>query len=94
MRSPLRGAQAWLAAICAPFAIQFALTLIGNSVPLMPWLFSILSLLVSSIIGFLFVARPFRRYALLIGVIYFPAMIASLIYFSLLVVGYLFNDHI
>jgi hypothetical protein len=27
-------------------------------------------------------------------VICFPAMIASLIYFSLLVVGYVFNDHI
>jgi hypothetical protein len=48
----------------------------------------------SSGCGFLFLARRFGRYALLIGAIYFPGMIAALIYFSLLVVGYAFNDHI
>jgi hypothetical protein len=49
---------------------------------------------VSSVAGFLFLARRFRRFALLIGLLYFPAMIAALVYFSLLVVGYVFNDHI
>ena len=94
MGSPLRRSQPWIAAVCVPFAVQLPLTLIGRYVPWMPWLFSIFSVLFSSVIGFLFIARPFRRYALLIGMIYFPAMIATLVYFSLLVVGYVFNDHI
>lgn len=90
----LRGARPWIAAVGVPFAIQLPLTLIENSVPWMPWVFSFVSVLFSSVIGFLFIARRFRRYALLIGMIYFPAMIAALVYFSLLVVGYVFNDHI
>ena len=80
-----------------PFAVQLPLVIVGRYVAWMPWmplLFFVFSVLFSSVIGFLFIARPFRRYALLIGMIYFPAMIAALVYFSLLVVGYVFNDHI
>jgi hypothetical protein len=86
--------QPWIAAVCVPFAVQLPLTLIGNYIPWLPWLFSIVSLLFSSFLGFVFIAKPCRRYALLIGLIYFPAMIAALIYFSILVVGNVFNDHI
>lgn len=94
MSSPFGKSLPWIAAFGLPFAIQFPLTLVGNYVPWVPWLFSIFSVLVSSVVGFLFLARPFRRYALVIGVVYFPGMIAALVYFSLLVVGYVFNDHI
>lgn len=93
MTSPFGKSQPWVAAFALPVAIQLPLTLIGHYVP-WAWLFTICSLLLSSVLGFLVLAKRFRRYALLIGVIYFPVKIAVLVYCSLLLVGYVFNDHI
>ncbi len=78
MSPPLGRSRPWIAAVCVPFAVQLPLTLIGSYISWLPWLFSIVSLLLSSLLGFVLIAKPFRRYALLIGLIYFPAMIAAL----------------
>lgn len=83
-----------IVALALPFAIQLPLAILGWYVPWMPWVFSLSSVLLSAVLGFVFLARRFRRSAVLIGVLYFPVVIPALMYFSLLVVGYVFNDHI
>lgn len=95
---------ACVVAIVLPFAIQLPLVMLGRYVRWTPWLFDsgfivrmaydVVSVLLSSGVGFLVLARRFRPWAVVIGLLYFPLMMATLIYFSLLVVGYVFDDWI
>jgi hypothetical protein len=84
----------WVVAFALPFAIQLPLAILGWYVPWMPGAFSAFSVLFSSVLGFLFLARRFRSSVWPIGLLYFASMIPALVYFSLLVVGYVFSDHI
>jgi cytochrome c oxidase subunit IV len=52
----------------------------------------IVSLVGSTIIGFVFLAKRWRRYAIPIGITYVPAMIVLLIYLSLIVQGNLLRN--
>ena len=54
--------------------------------------FGITSMIGSAIIGFTFLPRQWRRYALPLGLVYFPAMIALLIYLSLILQGNLLGN--
>ena len=59
------------------------------------WALAVLGLgpiAISSITGFVILAQDFRRYRMLFGVVYFVVMVALLSYFSLLFMGFVYDD--
>ena len=77
------------ASVCVPFAIQAALVLLRAPLPTtVPGI----SYVVSISAGFLLLVLEFRVYAILIGLVYLPAMALSLMYFTLVLAVRFFGE--
>ena len=85
-----------IGAALAPPAIHTAITIVTavfqRRAQVEGTAIGILSMIGSAVFGFIFLARRWRRYAIVIGIVYFPAMIALLLYVSLIVQGNLLSN--
>lgn len=71
------------AAIVVPFLLQSICLVVAGELGPMPWDSSLGPHVVNAIIGFAFLVRALRVYAIAAGVVYLPAMVALLVGFSL-----------
>ncbi len=92
----LTKAQSVAASLIVPFLVQAAIIVPAQKLNL--WLSGILSIAnfavfgISSGAGFVFIIRRFRSSAIAIALVYFPAIIYLLVYFSLTLIGRVFGD--
>ena len=103
MRSAIDKSTVWriVAACVVPFAVYptlVALARIAEShqqgeveSPFLPVIDLLLPLL-SAVVGFAFIAWRFRRRVVAFAVVYFPVMMAGLLFFGLGVVGFAWRD--
>ena len=66
-----------------------------NTAPTLAWWLAVFGLIGTSAFGFFFTTKPLtRRQTLLVGVVYFPVVIALSFYAGLVVVGRLYGNFI
>lgn len=89
------------AALLVPFPLEALLIIVHHNmvnvwwnVP--EWLDWVgwLPIIISADVGFGFLAWRYRRYAVVIGIVYLPIMFGLLVFFGLWLVGYLYDNHL
>ncbi len=84
-----------LQAVLLPFLLQTGLVVLFQQYELWsndPIWWDWLPMAVSTIVGFLPLGRKYRRYALLIGIVYIPMMASALTFFTVLLIGHVYGD--
>jgi hypothetical protein len=82
-----------LASVIVPFVLQALWLVAYRTFELRPpEVIETYAFLAAALVGFVFLAREFRLYSLLMALVYFPAMAYALIWFSFVFVGGVYHD--
>jgi hypothetical protein len=89
------------ASLVVPFPLQALLLILHHNMVNVWWnvpdwldWIGYLPTIISADVGFGFLAWRYRRFAVVIGIVYLPIMFAALVFFGLYVVGYFYDLHL